>query len=129
LFSGANFSGEVQIVVAPRGRVVFKEEAVSGECGAVSGERPKATDLQVANALMAINGKGKPLSNYQTWLGACVLLSSKYDLSVANHVHRQTLFIHQSSFPFSCIFCIYSIPLYAKISKETFLICTELFAT
>ena len=63
------------------------------------------------------------------WLGACVLLSSKYDLSVANHVHRQTLFIHQSSFPFSCIFCIYSIPLYAKISKETFLICTELFAT
>ncbi len=47
----------------------------------------------------------------------------------ANHVHRQTLFIHQSSFPFSCIFCIYSIPLYAKISKETFLICTESFAT
>lgn len=39
LFSGANFSGEVQIVVAPRGRVVFKEEAVSGERGAVSGER------------------------------------------------------------------------------------------
>ena len=31
LFSGANFSGEVQIVVAPRGRVVFKEEAASGE--------------------------------------------------------------------------------------------------
>ena len=79
LFSGANFSGEVQIVVAPRGRVVFKEETVSGERGAVSGEQPKATDMQVANALMAINGKGKPLSNYQTWLGACVLLSSKYD--------------------------------------------------
>ena len=39
LFSGANFSGEVQIVVAPRGRVVFKEEAASGERGAVSGER------------------------------------------------------------------------------------------
>jgi hypothetical protein len=39
LFSGANFSGEVQIVVAPRGRVVFKEEAVSGERGVVSGER------------------------------------------------------------------------------------------
>ena len=68
LFSGANFSGEVQIVVAPKGKVVFKE-AVSGERGAVSGEQPKATDEQVANALMAINGKGKPLSNYQTWLG------------------------------------------------------------
>lgn len=39
LFSGANFSGEVQIVVAPRGRVVFKEEAVSGERGEVRGER------------------------------------------------------------------------------------------
>jgi hypothetical protein len=39
LFSGANFSGEVQIVVAPRGRVVFKEEALSGERGTVSGER------------------------------------------------------------------------------------------
>ena len=38
LFSGANFSGEVQIVVAPRGRVVFKEEAVSGERGTVSDE-------------------------------------------------------------------------------------------
>ena len=79
LFSGANFSGEVQIVVAPRGRVVFKEETVSSERGAVSAEQPKATDMQVANALMAINGKGKPLCNYQTWLGACVLLSSKYD--------------------------------------------------
>lgn len=76
LFSGANFSGEVQIVVAPKGKVVFKE-AVSEEEG--KQEQPKATDEQVANALMAINGKGKPLSNYQTWLGACVLLWSKYD--------------------------------------------------
>jgi hypothetical protein len=52
LFSGANFSGEVQIVVAPRGRVVFKEEAVSGERGtvsdeggAVSGERMSGEEL------------------------------------------------------------------------------------
>ena len=45
LFSGANFSGEVQIVVAPRGRVVFKEEAVSGERGTVSGERMSDEEL------------------------------------------------------------------------------------
>ncbi len=75
LFSGATFSGEVQIVVAPKGKVVFREAASEER----KQEPPKATDEQVANALMAINGKGKPLSNYQTWLGACVLLSSKYD--------------------------------------------------
>lgn len=45
LFSGANFSGEVQIVVAPRGRVVFKEETVSGERGTVSGERMSDEEL------------------------------------------------------------------------------------
>ena len=56
-------------------------------------------------------------------------------LSLKSHLcHRWPItfivkHIHQSSSPFSCIFCIYSIPLYAKISKETFLICTELFAT
>ena len=77
LFGGANFNGEVQIVVAPREKVVFKEVQMKGE--ERRQEQPKATDEQVANALMAINGKGKPLSSYQTWLGACVLLWSKYD--------------------------------------------------
>ena len=77
LFGGANFNGEVQIVVASREKVVFKEVRMKDE--ERSGLQAKATDEQVANALMAINGKGKPLSSYQTWLGACVLLWSKYD--------------------------------------------------
>lgn len=41
--------------------------------------RPKCTDEQVANALVAINGKENVLNNYQLWLGACCLLMSKYD--------------------------------------------------
>lgn len=41
--------------------------------------RPKCTDEQVANALVAINGKDKVLNNYQLWLGACCLLMGKYD--------------------------------------------------
>lgn len=73
LFNGANFQ-DVQIVIAQSGsNVVYKKVAYAKE------EKPQATDLHIANAIRAINGKGKPLNEYQLWLGACCLLSWKYD--------------------------------------------------
>ena len=36
------------------------------------------SDEQIARALKSINGKQNVLNNYQMWLGACCLLSSKY---------------------------------------------------
>ena len=54
--------------------------SVSNNSGAAKEERqrPKCTDEQVANALVAINGKENVLNNYQLWLGACCLLMGKY---------------------------------------------------
>lgn len=73
LFEGANLH-DVQIVIAQSGsKVVYKEAASSKE------DKPQATDIHIANAIRAINGKGKPLNGYQLWLGACCLLSWKYD--------------------------------------------------
>ena len=73
LFEGAVLH-EPQIVIAQSGsKVVYKEVTSSKE------EKPQVTDIQIANAIRAINGKGKPLNGYQLWLGACCLLSWKYD--------------------------------------------------
>jgi hypothetical protein len=73
LFEGASLQN-VQIVIAQSGsKVVYKEITSSND------EKPQVTDAQIANAIRAINGKGKPLNGYQLWLGACCLLSWKYD--------------------------------------------------
>ena len=73
LFEGAVLHGP-QIVIAQSGsKVVYKEVSSTKE------EKPQVTDIQIANAIRAINGKGKPLNGYQFWLGACCLLSWKYD--------------------------------------------------
>ena len=73
LFEGAVLHGP-QIVIAQSGsKVVYKEVTSTKE------EKPQVTDIQIANAIRAINGKGKPLNGYQFWLGACCLLSWKYD--------------------------------------------------
>lgn len=72
-FAGANLINP-QIVFAECGaKVVYKEVVASKD------KKPQVTDEQVANAIRAINGKNKPLDNYQRWLGACCLLSWKYD--------------------------------------------------
>ena len=73
LFAGAVVNNS-QIVFAESGaKVVYKEEVKNKD------EKPQVTDEQVANAIRAINGRNKPLDNYQRWLGACCLLSWKYD--------------------------------------------------
>ncbi len=41
-------------------------------------QTPKVTNEQIAQALLAINGKDKVINNYQLWLGACCLLMWKY---------------------------------------------------
>jgi hypothetical protein len=74
MFSGADLSGaQINVFVESGSKVVYKEVTSSKE------EKPQVTDIQIANAIRAINGKGKPLNGYQLWLGACCLLSWKYD--------------------------------------------------
>ena len=72
LFEGANLQ-DVQIVIAQSGaKVVYKEVTSSKE------EKPQVTDMQIANAIRAINGKDKPLNQYNLWFGVCSILSWKY---------------------------------------------------
>ena len=74
LFQGANMQhAQVNVIVESGAKVVYKEVTSAKE------EKQQVTDLQIANAIRAINGKGKPLNGYQLWLGACCLLSWKYD--------------------------------------------------
>lgn len=74
LFQGASLKNvQINFIVESGTKVVYREGA---------DEKPKApqvTDTHIANAIRAINGKGKPLDGYQLWLGACCLLSWKYD--------------------------------------------------
>lgn len=73
LFEGSTLN-DVQVVIAQSGsKVVYKELA------SVTNEKPQVTDEHITNAIRAINGKGKPLDGYQLWLGACCLLSWKYN--------------------------------------------------
>ena len=72
LFEGAVFN-EAQIVIAQSGsKVVYKEVKPCDD------EKPQVSDEQIANAILAINGKDKPLNEYQRWLGVCCMLSWKY---------------------------------------------------
>lgn len=72
LFNGSNLQN-VQIVIAQNGsKVVYKEMTTS------KNENPQITEEQIANAIRPINGKGKPLDEYQLWLGVCCILSWKY---------------------------------------------------
>ena len=64
---------QINMVVQSGAKVVYKEVTSAKD------EKPQVTDIQIANAIRAINGKGKPLNGYQLWLGACCLLSWKYD--------------------------------------------------
>ena len=74
VFQGANLNNvQINMIVQSGAKVVYKEVTSAKE------EKPQVTDLQIANAIRAINGKGKPLSGYQLWLGVCCLLSWKYD--------------------------------------------------
>ena len=46
-----------------------------------STKTPTYSDEQIAQALIAINGKDKVLSNYQLWLGACCYLMGRCNYS------------------------------------------------
>ena len=59
LFQGANMQhAQVNVIVESGAKVVYKEVTSAKE------EKPQVTDLQIANAIRAINGKGKPLNGY-----------------------------------------------------------------
>ena len=52
---------------------------ISNDMGGSGEERkPKVTEEHIARALMALNGKGKPIDSQRAWLGACCLLGWKY---------------------------------------------------
>ena len=52
---------------------------ISNNMGGSGEERkPKVTEEHIARALMALNGKGKPIDSQRAWLGACCLLGWKY---------------------------------------------------
>lgn len=73
MFSGADLSGaQINVFVESGAKVVYKEVTSNKE------DNPQVTDEQIANAIRVINGKGKPLGGYQSWLGACCILSWKY---------------------------------------------------
>jgi len=73
MFQGANMqNAQINVVVESGAKVVYKEVTTS------KNEIPQVTDELIANAIHAINGKGKPLSEYQSWLGVCCILSWKY---------------------------------------------------
>ena len=74
LFQGANMqNAQINVIVESGAKVVYKEVTSPKDV------KPQVTDEQIAHAIRAINGKGKPLNGYQVWLGACCLLSWKYD--------------------------------------------------
>lgn len=73
LFAGAVLNNPQIVITGDDTKVVYKEVVANKD------EKPQVTDEQVANAIRAINGKNKPLDNYQRWLGACCLLAWKYD--------------------------------------------------
>lgn len=73
LFQGANMqNAQINVIVESGAKVVYKEMS------SIKNDNLQVTNEQMANALLAINGKDKPLSGYQVWLGACCLLSWKY---------------------------------------------------
>mgnify|MGYP003296979784 FL=1 len=73
MFSGADLScAQINVFVESGAKVVYKEITSNKE------EKPKVTDEHIANAIRAINGKDKPLNQYQHWLGVCCMLSWKY---------------------------------------------------
>ena len=73
MFSGADLSSaQINVFVEDGAKVVYKEIIQS------KNEAPQVTNEQIANAIRAINGKDKPLNQYNLWLGVCSILSWKY---------------------------------------------------
>lgn len=73
LFQGANLqNAQINVVVESGAKVVYKEVNSS------KNDVPHVNNEQLTNAIRAINGKNKPLNEYQLWLGVCCLLGWKY---------------------------------------------------
>lgn len=71
MFAGANFTNSVVVGVAEKGSNISYHANESNA-------NIRTTDEKIAQALVAINGKGHAISDYQKWLGVCCLLSWKY---------------------------------------------------
>ena len=76
-----NETGAIQIHVYSTGNNIAQtiNQTFNGNVyyGQNTAETQEVTDEQLADAISSICGKGKPLDEYQKWLGVCCYVSAK----------------------------------------------------
>ena len=79
--STKNETGAIQIHVYSMGNNIAQtiNQTINGNVyyGQNTDEKQEVTDEQLADAISSICGKGKPLDEYQKWLGICCYVSAR----------------------------------------------------
>ena len=84
--STKNETGAIQIHVYSTGNNIAQtiNQTFNGNVyyGQNTDEKQEVTDEQMADAISSICGKGKPLDEYQKWLGVCCYVSAHCDYPI-----------------------------------------------
>ena len=84
--STKNETGAIQIHVYSSGNNIAQtiNQTFNGNVyyGQDTDEKQEVTDEQMADAISSICGKGKPLDEYQKWLGVCCYVSAHCDYPI-----------------------------------------------
>jgi len=84
--STKNETGAIQIHVYSMGNNIAQtiNQTFNGNVyyGQNTDEKQEVTDEQLADAISSICGKGKPLDEYQKWLGVCCYVSAHCDYPI-----------------------------------------------
>lgn len=84
--STKNETGAIQIHVYSSGNNIAQtiNQTFNGNVyyGQNTDEKQEVTDEQMADAISSICGKGKPLDEYQKWLGVCCYVSAHCDYPI-----------------------------------------------
>jgi len=84
--STKNETGAIQIHVYSMGNNIAQtiNQTFNGNVyyGQNTDEKQEVTDEQMADAISSICGKGKPLDEYQKWLGVCCYVSAHCDYPI-----------------------------------------------
>lgn len=84
--STKNETGAIQIHVYSTGNNIAQtiNQTFNGNVyyGQNTDEKQEVTDEQLADAISSICGKGKPLDEYQKWLGVCCYVSAHCDYPI-----------------------------------------------
>lgn len=84
--STKNETGAIQIHVYSMGNNIAQtiNQTINGNVyyGQNTDEKQEVTDEQMADAISSICGKGKPLDEYQKWLGVCCYVSAHCDYPI-----------------------------------------------